>query len=226
MNPPVNGKIPGLFKAYECFSSTFQGKFNFQGLFKTVLYIQVLFKPVPTLMLIEAPLDSYACMFKEWLYAFVISTIIPWAGPYGPRLDKTHLWGLRQSKIHTSLLSYRDQLEHWNLACSKFIYNTFQLANNKGADQTAKIRGCTGWSAPLLFANPDDRFSRIVAHIGIYHKWGWDRQIGPEDHPLTSQGLPSADKKRWSRDRFFYPILTQIMDSFSCSPLIAAFSIF
>ena len=28
------------------FSSTFQGKFNFQGLFKTDLYIQVLFEPV------------------------------------------------------------------------------------------------------------------------------------------------------------------------------------
>ena len=39
LNPPVNGKIQGLFKAFECFSSTFQGKFNFQGLFKTVLYI-------------------------------------------------------------------------------------------------------------------------------------------------------------------------------------------
>ena len=50
LNPPVNGKIQGLFKAFECFSSTFQGKFNFQGLFKTVLYIQVLFKPVRTLL--------------------------------------------------------------------------------------------------------------------------------------------------------------------------------
>ena len=49
LNPSVNGKIQGLFKAFECFSSTFQGKFHFQGLFKTVLYIQVLFKPVPTL---------------------------------------------------------------------------------------------------------------------------------------------------------------------------------
>ena len=47
--PPVNGKIQGLFKAFKCFLSTFQGKFNFQGLFKTVLYIQVLFKPVGTL---------------------------------------------------------------------------------------------------------------------------------------------------------------------------------
>ena len=49
LNPPVNGKIRRLFKAFECFSSTFQGKFYFQGLFKTVLYIQVLFKPVQTL---------------------------------------------------------------------------------------------------------------------------------------------------------------------------------
>ena len=24
---------------------------------------------------------------------------------------------------------------------------------------------CAGWSAPLLFANPEDRFSRIKAHI-------------------------------------------------------------
>ena len=29
LNPPVNGKIQGLFKAFECFSSTFQGKFYF-----------------------------------------------------------------------------------------------------------------------------------------------------------------------------------------------------
>ena len=50
LNTPVNGKIQGFYKAFECFSSTFQGKFNFQGLFKTVLYIQVLVKPVRTLV--------------------------------------------------------------------------------------------------------------------------------------------------------------------------------
>ena len=42
-------KIQGIFKAFKCFSSTFPDKFNFQGLFKTVLYIQVLFKPVRTM---------------------------------------------------------------------------------------------------------------------------------------------------------------------------------
>ena len=46
LSPFVKGKIQGLFKAFECFSSTFQGKFNFQGLFKTALYIQVLFNIV------------------------------------------------------------------------------------------------------------------------------------------------------------------------------------
>ena len=34
LNPPVNGKIQELFKAFQCFSSTFQGRPNFQGLFK------------------------------------------------------------------------------------------------------------------------------------------------------------------------------------------------
>ena len=34
LNPLANGKIQELFKAFECFSSTFQGKFYFQGLFK------------------------------------------------------------------------------------------------------------------------------------------------------------------------------------------------
>ena len=47
LNPLVNGKIQGLFKAFECFSSTFLGKFYFQVLF---LYIQVPFKPVQTLL--------------------------------------------------------------------------------------------------------------------------------------------------------------------------------
>ena len=64
LNTPVNGKILELFKAFECFSSTFQGKFNFQGLLKTVLYIQVLLKPVWTLY--EIKFGDIAVMFKYW----------------------------------------------------------------------------------------------------------------------------------------------------------------
>ena len=28
-----------------------------------------------------------------------------------------------------------------------------------------RLHGCAGWSAPVLFANPEDRFSRVEAHI-------------------------------------------------------------
>ena len=41
------------------------------------------------------------------------------------------------------------------VAWSKFRYYTFQLANYKGADQTA----------PLLFAHLEDRFSRVEANL-------------------------------------------------------------
>ena len=61
LNSPVNGKIQGLFKTFKCFSSTFQDKFNFQQLFKTVLYIQVLFKPVRSLLYV---LMDYSFWFE------------------------------------------------------------------------------------------------------------------------------------------------------------------
>ena len=28
-----------------------------------------------------------------------------------------------------------------------------------------RLHGCAGWSAPVLFANPEDRFSRVAAHM-------------------------------------------------------------
>ena len=67
LNPPVNGKIQGLFKAFECFSSTFQGKFYFQGPFKTVLYIQVFFKLVRTLDVNSVQINNRAvtCDFQQ-----------------------------------------------------------------------------------------------------------------------------------------------------------------
>ena len=80
---------------------------------------------------------------------------------YGPQRDKTCLRGFRESEVKTSLYSYRDYLENWNFACSKFTSNHFQKANNKDADQTARMRRQT----------PQDRFSRVEAHYIInYNK--------------------------------------------------------
>ena len=53
LSPTENSRIQGIFKAFEWFSSTFQGRFNHQGLFKQALQIQVLFKPVRTLSFIN-----------------------------------------------------------------------------------------------------------------------------------------------------------------------------
>ena len=58
----------------------------------------------------------------------------------GPRREETCLREFRQIGFQTSLLSYRDQLENLNFASNKFTYNTFQKANNKGTDQTARMR--------------------------------------------------------------------------------------
>ena len=76
---------------------------------------------------------------------------------YGPRRDKTCLRGFQQSEAQTSLLSYRDKLEIRNFACCKLNCDTFHAVNNKGADQSAR-----------MFANPEDRFYCVEAHIKIY----------------------------------------------------------
>ena len=74
LNPPVNGKIQGLFKVFVCYSSTFQGKLKFQGLFKTVLYIQVFFKPVSTLRQCRLwQALSYAALSEALLVLYAIS---------------------------------------------------------------------------------------------------------------------------------------------------------
>ena len=42
-----------------------------------------------------------------------------------------------------------------------FRYNTYQYEITKAL---ISLRGCAGWSAALLFANHEDRFSYVEAH--------------------------------------------------------------
>ena len=62
LSPIEKSRIQGLFKAFEWSSSTFQGIFNFQGLFKKALWIQVLFKHVRTLDMMEKLLKATLCL--------------------------------------------------------------------------------------------------------------------------------------------------------------------
>ena len=57
----------------------------------------------------------------------------------GPRCEKTCLRAFRQCEFQNSHLSYRDQLENRDFACSKLRYGAFQKTNNKGADQNARM---------------------------------------------------------------------------------------
>ena len=59
---------------------------------------------------------------------------------FGPRREKICLRGVGQSEFQTTLLSYRDKLENSDFTRSKFTNDNFQKANNKGADQTARMR--------------------------------------------------------------------------------------
>ena len=63
-----------------------------------------------------------------------------WATICEPRREKTCLRGVSQSGFQTGILSYRDYLENRNFTCSKFTYKTLQKWNNKGADQSARMR--------------------------------------------------------------------------------------
>ena len=39
------------------------------------------------------------------------------------------------------------------------------FSNKQIAKALIRLHGCAGWSAPLLFANPEDKFSRIEAKV-------------------------------------------------------------
>ena len=64
MNPPVNGKTQGLFKDFECFSSTFHGKFIFKDFSRQSCIFKFFFS-------LNEP-----CSSKPWQLAVVIRTII------------------------------------------------------------------------------------------------------------------------------------------------------
>ena len=80
----------------------------------------------------------------------------------GLHREKTYLRGFRQSEFQTSLLSYRDQLENWNFTVPKLH---MQLSKKWITMALIRLCGCSGWSEPVLFANP----RRQVQIIYMWH---------------------------------------------------------
>ena len=98
-----------------------------------------------------------------WVWCFFSELSVVWTVIIGPRREKTGLRDFRRSEFQTSLLSYRDYLENWNITCSKFIYDTLKKRITKAL---IRLRGCAAWSAPVLFANPR-RFSGAEARMEV-----------------------------------------------------------
>ena len=78
----------------------------------------------------------------------------------GPRRDKTCLQGFQQSETQTSLLIYRDKLE---IEISQISSLDMILSNKPITKARIRLRGCAGWSAPLLFATSR---RQIFSHRG------------------------------------------------------------
>ena len=85
---------------------------------------------------------------------------------YGPRRsDKTCIRGFRQSKTQTSPTQLQ-RLETWNFAYSKCI----SLSNKRITKALIRLRGCTGWCAPLLFETPKTWFLALKHHMHLVAK--------------------------------------------------------
>ena len=90
-----------------------------------------------------------------------VATCSKCINPYEPRHEKTCLRGFRLGKTQTGLLSSRNKLE------SAIASRDIILSRQRTTKALIRLRGCAGWSAPLLFAYGIKRFSHDVAHIWL-----------------------------------------------------------
>ena len=123
--PTENKRIQGLFKAFAWFSSTFQGIFNFQVLFKKALYIQVLFKPVQTLSLfhwLNKSASFKPCRIRSCSYEFSAQWL------------RSISYGWKYSELHHSCLVNHKwevckQFRPWQYKNSPPSWAEFNLSN-------------------------------------------------------------------------------------------------
>ena len=81
------------------------------------------------------------------------------------RHEKTCLRYFRVGQTQTSPLSYRDYLESWKFEFSKYIRIINVLPRKRTTKALIRLRGCAGWSAPLLFTYGKNRFPNDVTHL-------------------------------------------------------------
>ena len=84
--------------------------------------------------------------------------------------SKQNIWAMMRQKPVLGV-SDKARLKHISSATKTkrkilLVANLVIILSKKGITTALIIvHGCTGWSAPLLFTNTEDRFSHVEAHI-------------------------------------------------------------
>ena len=81
---------------------------------------------------------------------------------YGPRREKTCLRGSNKARLKPVSSATETGLNIENLLVASL---DLIISNKRITKALIRLRGCAGWSAPLLLANPEDRFSRVEVPI-------------------------------------------------------------
>ena len=92
-----------------------------------------------------------------------ISTGISCTGSYMGWDVIKPVFGVSDQVIHKPAYSATET--SWNSEISLVACFDMILSNKSITKALIRLRGCAGWSAPLLFSNLEDRFSRMEAHI-------------------------------------------------------------
>ena len=71
----------------------------------------------------------------------------------------------QQCYTQSSLLSYNSINTCYKIGISLLAMVDIILSNKCITNGLIRLRGCASWSAPLLFANPEDRFSRVDTQL-------------------------------------------------------------
>ena len=104
--------------------------------------------------------DSYtmsSLIFKRFMYNGSSSI---WAST---QENLSSRFGRRSYPNHAAQLQRLTRKLHFFLVASLDII----LSNKRITKALIRLGGCAGWSAPLLFTNPEDRCSHIKSHMTL-----------------------------------------------------------
>ena len=80
-------------------------------------------------------------------------------------IARKHVFGVSE-KARLKPVSSATQTS-WNSEISLVASFDMILSNKQITNVLIRLCGCAGWSAPLMFANPEDRFSHVEYQIMV-----------------------------------------------------------